>query len=136
MLSGHKVACDRAATVAADMGFRATPLVVAGAFHSPLMQPAADRLSQALAKAAIRVPRAPVISNVTAQAHDSESSIRTRLVEQLTSPVTLVAVVPVAGERNVKAEFHELAPGKTLAGLMRRIDKNVKVITHDEPDQA
>lgn len=135
VLSGHKVACDRAATVAGDMGLRATPLVVAGAFHSPLMQPAADRLSQALAKAAIRVPRAPVISNVTARAHDSESSIRTRLVEQLTSPVRWSQSCQWLAT-NVKAEFHELAPGKTLAGLMRRIDKNVKVITHDEPDQA
>lgn len=140
VLSGHKVACDRAATVAGEMGFRATPLVVAGAFHSPLMQPAADRLSQALAKAAIRMPRAPVISNVTAQAHESESSIRTRLVDQLTSPVRWSQSCQWLGSTmvgtNVKAEFHELAPGKTLAGLMRRIDKNVKVITHDEPDQA
>lgn len=135
VLSGHKVACDRAATVAGEMGFRATPLVVAGAFHSPLMQPAADRLSQALAKAAIRMPLAPVISNVTAQVHENEASIRTRLVDQLTSPVRWSQSCQWLGA-NVKAEFHELAPGKTLAGLMRRIDKNVKVITHDEPDQA
>ena len=137
VLSGHKVACDRAATVAGDMGLRATPLVVAGAFHSPLMQPAADRLSQAQAKAAIRVPRAPVISNVTARAHESEASIRTRLVDQLTSPVRWSQSCQWLGSTmvgaNVKAEFHELAPGKTLAGLFRRIDKGVKVEAHDEP---
>lgn len=135
VLSGHKVACDRAATVAAEMGFRATPLVVAGAFHSPLMQPAADRLSQALAKATIRTPRSPVISNVTAKAHEYDSTIRARLVDQLTSPVRWSQSCQHLA-MDVKGEFHELAPGKTLAGLMRRIDKNVKVTTHDEPDQA
>ena len=78
------------------------------------------------------LPRAPVISNVTAQAHESEASIRTRLVDQLTSPVRWSQSCQWLGA-NVKAEFHELAPGKTLAGLMRRIDKNVKVTTHEEP---
>ncbi|MCK6478084.1 MAG: hypothetical protein L6Q35_14785, partial [Phycisphaerales bacterium] len=69
VLSGHKVACDRAAGVASEMGLRATPLTVAGAFHSPLMQPAADRLAAALARTAITPAKVTVVSNVTAQPH-------------------------------------------------------------------
>lgn len=134
VLSGHKVACDRAAAVAQTMGIRATPLVVAGAFHSPLMQPAADRLREALAGTPIRTPRCPVISNVTAQAHLADpESIRRRLAEQLTSPVRWSQSCAYLAA-NVPGEFHELCPGKTLAGLMRRIDKNVKVVTHDDPN--
>ncbi|GMV24784.1 MAG: malonyl CoA-acyl carrier protein transacylase [Phycisphaerae bacterium] len=133
VLSGHKVACDRAAGVASEMGLRATPLTVAGAFHSPLMQPAADRLAAALAKTAISPAKVTVVSNVTAQPHAADSaSIRQRLVDQLTSPVRWSQSCQWLTS-TIKAEYHELAPGKTLAGLMRRIDKNTKVITHDEP---
>ena len=69
VLSGSKVAIDRAATVATEKGLRSAVLPVAGAFHSPLMAPAAQRLAQALAKTDIRDPRCPVVSNVTAQPH-------------------------------------------------------------------
>lgn len=141
VLSGHKAAIARAATVASEMGLRATELQVAGAFHSPLMAPAAERLSAALAKTPIKPPRCPVISNVTAKPHAAESgsiedAIRRRLVDQLTSPVRWADSCVTLGSlasSHAGAEFHELAPGKTLAGLMRRIDKNLKVTSHDEP---
>lgn len=138
VLSGSKGACDRAATEAQKLGLRATVLAVAGAFHSPLMQPAATRLAAALAKTTIREPRCPVLSNVTGSPHRAESGItmsdgiRRRLVDQLTMPVRWEACCRWLGG-NAKGEFHETAPGKTLAGLMRRIDKALKVSTHDEP---
>lgn len=141
VLSGHKAAITRAAAVATEMGLRATELAVAGAFHSPLMAPAAERLRAALTRTPITAPRCPVISNVTANAHAPgsgtiENSIRDRLVEQLTSPVrwadSCITLGSLASSR-AGAEFHELAPGKSLAGLMRRIDKNLKVTSHDEP---
>ncbi len=133
VLSGHSTACQRAAEVAAGSGLRATVLPVAGAFHSPLMQPAADRLAAALEKTPISAARIPVYSNVTAEPHAADpASIRLRLVEQLTSPVRWSQSCQKLA-LSVKAEYHELAPGKTLAGLMRRIDKNIKVVTHDEP---
>lgn len=136
VLSGHKTACERAATVAAEMGLRATMLTVAGAFHSPLMAPAAEQLGAALAKATIHAPRCPVISNVTAQPHQPDpDSIRRLLVAQLTSPVRWSQSCSLLAS-TAKGDYHELAPGKTLAGLMRRIDKAVKVTTHDEPDAA
>lgn len=133
VLSGHATACERAIAVATEQGLRATSLPVAGAFHSPLMQPAADALAEALGRAAISAPRSVVVSNVTARPHDPDpASIRRRLVEQLTSPVRWSASCEwlLAG---IKGGFHELAPGRTLAGLMRRIDKNTKVINHEEP---
>jgi [acyl-carrier-protein] S-malonyltransferase len=142
VLSGHKGAIGRAATVAAELGLRATELSVAGAFHSPLMAPAAEQLRAALEKTQIGQPRCAVWSNVTARAHAAESGmgiegmIRKRLVEQLTMPVRWAEGCAAMGASlgsKVGGEFHELAPGKTLAGLMRRIDKNLKVITHDEP---
>lgn len=139
VLSGHSSACDRAAKVAESLGLRATRLAVAGAFHSPLMAPAAERLEKALESVEIRAPRCVVVSNVTAQPHtNNPAEIKKRLVEQLMAPVrwdascvwmaanvkTPAAAVPV---------MHELAPGKVLAGLMRRIDRTIKVETHDEP---
>lgn len=141
VLSGHKAAITRAAAVATEMGLRATELQVAGAFHSPLMAPAAERLAAALTKTPIKTPRCPVISNVTAKPHAAESgtiedAIRRRLVDQLTSPVRWADSCVTLGSlasAHAGPEFHELAPGKTLAGLMRRIDKNLKVTSHDEP---
>ncbi|MBS0189857.1 MAG: ACP S-malonyltransferase [Phycisphaerales bacterium] len=135
VLSGSKSACDRAGPIASELGLRATALVVAGAFHSPLMKPAADRLHDALEKTSIRAPRCPVFANVTAAPHEAEpAGIRRRLVEQLTSPVRWAqSCAAIAAQQGGKAEFHELAPGRTLAGLYRRIDKNIKVLPHEEP---
>lgn len=142
VLSGSADACAKSVEVAAAKGLRATALAVAGAFHSPLMQPAADRLAAALEEVEIKPPRHTVVSNVTALPHgaapdddaDIVASIKRRLVEQLTAPVRwsqscqwIIA--------NLQGELHELAPGKVLAGLMRRIDKSAKVITHDEPGE-
>ncbi len=140
VLSGHNSACERAATAASEMGLRATVLAVAGAFHSPLMAPAAARLGEALEKATIKPPRAPVISNVTAAPHDShgsstiESNIRRRLIEQLTSPVRWSQGCQWLVANAGPSAYHELAPGATLAGLMRRISRETKVSTHDQPE--
>lgn len=156
VISGSKAACERAAKAAADKGLRATPLPVAGAFHSPIMAPAADRLAAALAKTPIRDPRCQVLSNVTARPHapgnpeagrpisstmssaSLADSIRRRLVEQLTSPVrwaeSCQLMISTTLPAHPGAELHELAPGKSLAGLMRRIDKSAKLTSHDTPD--
>jgi len=137
VLSGHKAACERAATVAAEMGLRGTLLAVAGAFHSPLMAQAAARLGEALAKTPIAAPRCRVIANVTAEPHGSDpEGIRRLLVEQLTSPVRWAQSCVYLGANAVsggQADYIEVAPGKTLMGLMRRIDKNIKVASHDTP---
>ncbi|MCE9591302.1 MAG: ACP S-malonyltransferase [Planctomycetes bacterium] len=138
VISGSIAACLRAVDVASAMGVRATALKVAGAFHSPMMKPAAARLAEALERVAWKTPTVPVVSNVTARPHDlhDAASIRRLLVEQLTSPVrweqSMVWMIENLPGRNI-----ELAPGKTLSGMMRRIDKAVKVENYAEaPSEA
>lgn len=135
VLSGDAAACERAAGAAVEMGLRALPLVVAGAFHSALMQPGADRLGDALAWVEFRPPRRPVVSNVTAQPHDPRDvdSIRRLLVRQIVSPVKWSQSCEWL-VRNVPGTYHELAPGKVLMGLMRRISRETKVVNHDRPE--
>lgn len=135
VLSGDADACGRAEKVAADKGLRAVALAVAGAFHSPIMQPAAEALSTALAGVTIEAPRVPVLSNVTAEPHvDDAGSIRARLAEQLTSPVRWAQSFAAMAERFPETDVHELAPGKTLAGMAKRISRSTKVISHDTPE--
>lgn len=135
VISGSLAACERAEALAGEHGLRATRLSVAGAFHSPLMKPAAERLGAALANTPIGAPNCTVMSNVTGRPHDSDAgSIRERLVAQLTNPVRWAANCEWLATTHSGAEWHELAPGKTLAGMMRRIDKGVKVITHEQPE--
>ena len=130
VVSGSAAACERALEVATEMGLRATALRVAGAFHSPIMQPAAERLAQAMGRMPWQTPRIPVVSNVTALPHESDpDSIRRRLVEQLTRPVRWAQSMqwlldnPPRGCRRLI----ELEPGKVLAGLMKRINRRTPV---------
>lgn len=135
VISGSLAACERAVAVATEIGLRPTPLSVAGAFHSPLMQPAADRLAKALDQVDWQKPTATVLSNVTAQPHNLNDidSIKTRLVEQLTSPVRWSQSMQWA-TGNLPGRYIELAPGKVLSGLMRRIDRATKVENFAEPN--
>lgn len=139
VISGDADAIARAQSVASEAGLRATPLPVAGAFHSPLMEPAADRLAQALAQTPIdakALARCPVSSNVTAQPHEADAdSIRRRLAEQLTHPVRWAQGCQnlAASGLGQGASWHELAPGKSLAGMMKRIDRAIALTTHDTP---
>lgn len=106
---------------------RALPLTVAGAYHSHLMASAQPKLREALAGIRLQAPEAPVISNVTAEAHGAPETIVQRLVEQVTSPVRWEASM-----RSLLAmgftRFIEFGPGNTLAGFMKRIDRNAQVL--------
>ena len=137
VISGSASACDLAEQVAGESGLRATRLAVAGAFHSPLMAPAADRLTAALESVEIASPRCPVMSNATGTPHGTEpGSIKRRLIEQLTGPVRWAENCAYLNEHHGPeggTTPFELAPGKTLAGLMRRIDRGVKVTSNDVP---
>jgi [acyl-carrier-protein] S-malonyltransferase len=134
VLSGDSDACDEAAAVADEIGLRATPLAVAGAFHSPHMQPAADRMAEALAEVAFRKPEVEVWSNVTAAPHDPDDMelLKRRLVEQIVSPVKWQQSCEGMPAADTIA-YHEMAPGNVLRGLMRRINRKIKVLSHDEP---
>ena len=139
VISGDRAACDRAVKEAEAQSLRATPLSVAGAFHSPIMAPAAERLGEALEAVEITPPGCTVLSNVTGMPHEpNAASIKRRLVEQLTAPVRWAECASwiAANALGDGVTPHELAPGKTLAGLMRRIDRGVKITPHDTPSAA
>lgn len=134
VLSGMSEAIDRAAKYAADeRKLRVAKLDVAGAFHSPLMAPAAERLEKALQETDISKPSVPVLSNVTGKPHEPDT-IRELLVQQLTNPVRWAKCcefIKSSGEFS-GAEWFELAPGKTLSGIMRKIDRKIRVTNHSE----
>ncbi|MCI0341162.1 MAG: ACP S-malonyltransferase, partial [Planctomycetales bacterium] len=120
-ISGDREAVGRALEAAKARGVkRAIPLKVAGAFHSPLMKPAAEGLSGAVAEAAISKPRFPVVSNAWARAVSDPAEIRRALVEQLTAPVRWVEGVRALAALGAR-RFLELGPGKVCAGLVKRI---------------
>jgi [acyl-carrier-protein] S-malonyltransferase len=126
VVSGHKSACERVADLAAKAGAMKTiPLAVAGAFHTPLMQPAVERLAAALAKATLHKPRIPVISNVDAAAHNEPNELRELLVKQVISPVLWED-----SQRKLLAEgygpFWEVGPGRVLRGLLKRMDRKAE----------
>lgn len=111
---------------------RAIRLEVAGAFHSPLMQPAADKFKQALSKVNVDPPTFPVISNVTGQPVSNPEAIRELLVRQIVSPVLWEPSMRRLFQDGA-TEFYEFPPAKVLTALLRKIDRSVKAITLDEP---
>lgn len=127
VVSGAKGACARALAAAEAKGLKAVELKVAGAFHSPLMQPAADRMRSELDKIDLKTPARPVYANVTAQPHGDAASIKDLLVQQIVAPVrweqTMQGIIGAAPE----GRYIELAPGRTLAGLIKRINRRLPV---------
>jgi [acyl-carrier-protein] S-malonyltransferase len=128
VVSGSRAACERLALGAAAAGLKAVPLVVAGAFHSPIMQSGADRMRAELETVEFKPPTSTVYSNVTAEPHTDAASIRRLLVDQIVKPVrweqTMQKIAPVEGAR-----FVELAPGRVLTGLLKKINRRLPVET-------
>ena len=126
VVSGATAACERVLKAAEAAGLKAVALSVAGAFHSPLMQPAADKMKAQLDQVAFTVPRTGIYSNVTAQLHGDVPAIKSLLVDQIVKSVrwadTMQTLIS-SGE----ARFVELAPGRTLAGLAKRINRRLPV---------
>jgi len=128
VISGEADKIGRACDLAKARGARrALPLPVAGAYHSPLMASAQPKLQAELARLTVKSPSITVISNVTAQPHDEPESIRTRLVEQVTSPVRWEESVRYLLSQGF-TRFIELGPGTALSGFMKRIDKEARVL--------
>jgi [acyl-carrier-protein] S-malonyltransferase len=126
VVSGSTGACERVAAVGATAGFKTVPLVVAGAFHSPIMQGGAVKMRAELERLAFNAPRATVYSNVTAEPHTDPASIKKLLVDQIVKPVrweqTMQKIAPMADAR-----FVELAPGRVLTGLLKKINRRLPV---------
>ncbi|TVR42702.1 MAG: [acyl-carrier-protein] S-malonyltransferase [Planctomycetota bacterium] len=136
VISGTSAACERAVAAARDHGIRrAMPLPVAGAFHSALMAPAAERLQAALDATHFRDPRVPVWANASAQPVQRADEIAPSLVRQLTMPVRWADSV-IAMQAAGVDQFWELGPGKTLCGMISRTVEGVSCRNVETPDQA
>lgn len=127
VVSGAKAACERVLLAAEASGFKAVALKVAGAFHSPIMQVAADRMRAELDKVSFSAPSKTVYSNVTAQPHADSATIKTLLVDQIVKPVKWEQTMQTLIAQNPEARYVELAPGRTLAGLAKRISRRLPI---------
>jgi [acyl-carrier-protein] S-malonyltransferase len=116
--------CDEAEQAGAR---RAIRLRVSGAFHSPLVERAAERLRPAIERVNFKEPLAPFVSTVTAKLENAQH-YRTLLVDQLTAPVKFTQAAGVL-LRNGVTVFVEVGPGNVLSGLLKRIDKRVRVMS-------
>ena len=129
VISGEEEACQVAAELCAQAGARrALRLNVAGAFHTELMRPAAERMKDVLAGAAIAPAACPVVSNETARPVADPEEIRRLLVEQITRPVLWHASMRWLVAQGV-GEFYEVGPGRVLQGLLKRIAPEVSCFT-------
>jgi [acyl-carrier-protein] S-malonyltransferase len=126
VISGDKAAIDRAVEVAKEFGAkRAVPLPVSAPFHCPLMQPAAEAMSDALSYVVLEQPSVPVFANVTAKAESDPDTIRKLLVDQVTGMVRWRESVGNMVQAGVE-EFVEIG-GKVLGPMVKRIVPDVKV---------
>jgi [acyl-carrier-protein] S-malonyltransferase len=127
VVSGTSAACARLVKAAESKGIRGTVLKVAGAFHSPLMQSAADKMRQELANISFVAPRKTVYSNVTAEPHGDVESIKRLLVQQITKPVRWAQTMQTLVAADEQGRYIELAPGKTLSGLAKRVSRRLRL---------
>jgi [acyl-carrier-protein] S-malonyltransferase len=127
VISGEIDAVEATCVVMKEAGARrALRLPVGGAFHSPLMQPAAEALEEAILKTEFRKPFCPIYQNVSAEAETEPEIIRANLLKQLTAPVRWTQSVQQMIADGA-TEFYEFGPGDVLKGLIRKIDANVQV---------
>jgi [acyl-carrier-protein] S-malonyltransferase len=133
VVSGAKAAVERAVAIAAEQGVkRSIMLPVSAPFHCALMKPAADAMEEALAKATIRQPAVPVVANVTAQPVSDAATIAKLLVQQVTATVRWRESILAMKALGV-AKMYELGAGKVLAGLVKRIDKEIEASSVGAP---
>ena len=122
VISGEKTLLEKASILAKERGARmVVPLRVDGAFHSDLMRPASNRLSKELETTPISKPNIPVVANIYAQYVREPGEIKVSLAKQLNSPVRWHQSIAMLIQDGFN-QFYEIGPGKTLSGLMKRID--------------
>jgi len=128
VVSGENAAVDECCELAQEAGARrAVKLKVSGAFHSPLVARAADRLRPAIDKVKFQEPVAPFMSTVTARL-ESAQRMGPLLVDQLTAPVRFTQAASELMREGVRT-FVEVGPGNVLSGLVKRIDRSVKAVS-------
>jgi [acyl-carrier-protein] S-malonyltransferase len=136
VVSGDRAAVERAVEIARAKGAkRALLLPVSAPFHCALMQPAADRMAEALAGVAIARPSVPLVANVTASAIEAPEEIRRRLVEQVTGRVRWRESVGWMAGQGV-TETVEVGAGRALSGMIRRIAREIETRTAGTADEV
>jgi len=133
VISGTSAAVARAGEIAKGKGVkRAIPLSVSAPFHCVLMQPAAEKMREALSRVTIRSPRAPIVANVTAAEINEPETIRRLLVEQVTARVrwreSVLRFKPLGVDTTI-----EVGGNKVLTGMVKRIDRDLRTLTLDTP---
>jgi [acyl-carrier-protein] S-malonyltransferase len=128
VISGETHRIQQACEIAKARGARkALPLSVAGAYHSRLMQSAQPKLAAALASISFQPPAIQVLSNVTAQPHETPKEMAALLIQQITSPVRWEASMRHLLDQGFRC-FIELGPGRTLHGFLKRMDPDARVL--------
>jgi [acyl-carrier-protein] S-malonyltransferase len=128
VVAGHRGAVERAMAAAKEQGAKLVKMLPMSApSHCSLMRPAAERLRERLAGIEVRPPAVPVIHNRFVEAFDDPARIRTALVEQLDHPVRWIETVQWLAAHGVDRVV-ECAPGKVLAGLAKRISRDLEAV--------
>ena len=129
VVSGSKSACKRAEQLAEKYGaIKAVPLEVAGAFHTEMMASAADTLAEALQKTSVaEASDIEIIANINAEYYQNSEDIKKGLVNQLTNPILWQKCMEQLLADGVE-KFYEIGPGRVLTGLMKRINRKIKVV--------
>lgn len=134
VIAGHLAAVDRALEAAKQAGAkRAIKLPMSVPAHCSLMGPAAEQLAERLAQVEINEPRIPVIHNVDVSLAGTPDQIRAHLVDQVRSPVRWVECIQALTDADI-TQAVECGPGKVLAGLNRRINRDMGILAIHDPD--
>jgi [acyl-carrier-protein] S-malonyltransferase len=128
VISGDEENLTKAVDLAKSSGAsRAIRLQVSGAFHTPLMQPAVDGMSEIIAGLSFRQPAVPIIGNTTAEPLTTGEQVKTELLKQLCNCVQWQRSIEYMVDKGAST-FIEIGPGKVLTGLIKRINRDVKLI--------
>jgi [acyl-carrier-protein] S-malonyltransferase len=135
VIAGSPTGVQLASEHAKELGAkRIMALPVSGAFHTPLMAPARDRLREAIATAKPRDSDVPIVSNVDAKAHSHGNEWTTLLSAQLSSPVRWKQCLQTMSESGIK-DFVELGPGGVLTGMAKRTIESARTLSISTPDE-
>ncbi len=134
VIAGDPEAITSAGEIAKDLGAsKVLPVKVSGAFHTPFMAPARDRLRKALSEVDFRTLDMPVVANVDAVSHVDADDWPGLLAAQLSSPVRWRQTLHALGEQGIKT-FVELGPGTVLSGTVKRTVDNARSVAVNTPD--
>lgn len=133
VISGTVEGVQKAGSQAKEEGAKVIPLQVSGPFHSALMKPAAEKFAEVLSKIVIHDAKTPVIANVTAKPVTSKEEIKSKLIEQLYSPVRWEETIRELMDLGVDT-FIEIGPGKVLSGLVKKVNRRANVFAVGDMD--